>query len=137
MRYLIAAVLNVIPGFGLGYSLLGRRGAFRRTLFGWLAMMVVVGGGIGIPLSLYTLGVVASHAALAGQNWGVNPLGLVLMILPVVVILGVVAAVGLVGIPTAIHVLVSGGVQRWGVRRFGIGTGIVTAIVAIAVPMAN
>ena len=40
MRNTRAAILNLIPGFGLGYLTLGRRGGFIISLLGWLGAAV-------------------------------------------------------------------------------------------------
>jgi hypothetical protein len=46
MRYLLAAGLNLVPGFGAGYLLLGRRKAFLFSLLGWAAAGSIIGYGI-------------------------------------------------------------------------------------------
>lgn len=46
LKYLLAAGLNLVPGFGAGYLLLGRRKAFLYSLLGWAVAGGVIGYGI-------------------------------------------------------------------------------------------
>ena len=51
MGYGRAALLNLIPGFGLGYLVVGRQGGFIISLTAWLVIAsVVIGGIIGFAL---------------------------------------------------------------------------------------
>ena len=43
LKYLLAVGLNLVPGFGVGYLLVGRRKAFLLSLLGW-----AVAGGITV-----------------------------------------------------------------------------------------
>ena len=51
MRYFLAALLNLIPGFGLGYLAVGERRKFRRSLLVWL----IPGAVAGVSLWLFLL----------------------------------------------------------------------------------
>ena len=46
LRYLLAAGLNLVPGFGVGYLLVGRRKGFLVSLLGWSVAGGVIGYGI-------------------------------------------------------------------------------------------
>ena len=67
LKYLLAVGLNLAPGFGVGYLLVGRRRAFLVSLLGWaVAASVIVYGIVGGRLcsgGLECLGWVAPIAA--------------------------------------------------------------------------
>ena len=47
-RYLLAVILNLLPGFGLGYLIVGRRTGFKIGLFGTgFAVIWLVLSGVG------------------------------------------------------------------------------------------
>jgi hypothetical protein len=48
LRYLLAAGLNLVPGFGIGYLLVGRRKPFLASILGWkVAGGIIVYGIVG------------------------------------------------------------------------------------------
>lgn len=86
LRYLLAVALNLVPGFGVGYLVVGRRKAFLVSLLGW----TVAGGFIGYGI----VGARTCNGGLECLGW-IAPIALGLL-------LGVVG----VNLAGAVHLLV-------------------------------
>ena len=99
-RRWLAALLNLFPGFGLGYRLVRRRTAFRVTLIAWallIALSVASWIWIALPYSGFGRHPPSYYYWVGGQ------MGL---------IFGWVAGALLIGVPTAFHLLINALVKK-------------------------
>ncbi len=88
--YQAAAILNFLPGFGLGYLLLGRRPAFKRCVFAYAGIGAVAAILVRILLSGTTCG----HYSCGVEAWAALSAAVTGS-----------AVLALVNFPTALHLL--------------------------------
>ena len=86
-RYFLALLLNLLPGFGLGYLLVGKKREFGYCIAGWIAALIV-----GVILATLVTSVICDFFLCRTGARAIASAGITVMV-------GVVA----ISVPSALH----------------------------------